>query len=132
MNIMGVHMYNCRFHSVIKTPEELRKSKIIYLSRWRGYPENGILLSSFVDKWIDTLNDDELTEYENILQMNEIDLYRCLVSPPDKPLPREYDCGVFRKIRDQIHRENPFKEKSGAEASTKVDEQSKHQVESQH
>lgn len=86
-----------------KCPEELRKSKLLYLSKWRGNPENGILLTSFAEKWLNTLSDQELTEYETVLQMDEPDLYKFLIYPEDKLLSGDLNIGILRKIRGHIH-----------------------------
>tara|TARA_B100000965_G_C19097129_1_gene543171 strand:+ start:290 stop:544 length:255 start_codon:yes stop_codon:yes gene_type:complete len=47
------------------------KKKIIYRSSYRGTKEMDILLSSFVKKYLDKLNEKELYELEKILDLDD-------------------------------------------------------------
>ena len=54
--------------------EELKK-KIIYRSNYRGSKEMDSLMSSFTNKYIDLLNDDELIQLSNLLNFDDENLY---------------------------------------------------------
>ena len=51
------------------------KKKIIYRSSYRGTKEMDKLLGSFVKKYIDTLNEKELVLLENLLDVDDNNLY---------------------------------------------------------
>ena len=51
------------------------KKKIIYRSSYRGTKEMDKLLGSFVKKYIDTLNEKELVLLENLLDVDDSNLY---------------------------------------------------------
>ena len=51
------------------------KKKIIYRSTYRGTKEMDKLLGSFVKKYIDTLNEKELVLLENLLDVDDNNLY---------------------------------------------------------
>ena len=55
--------------------EDLKK-KIIYRSTYRGTKEMDKLLSSFTKKYINTLNDTELINLNNLLNIDDENLYK--------------------------------------------------------
>ena len=59
---------------VINT-EDLKK-KIIYRSTYRGRKEMDKLLSSFTKKYINTLNETELNNLNNLLNIDDENLYK--------------------------------------------------------
>ena len=52
------------------------KKKILYLSEHRGTKEMDILLSNFVKKYINSLNESELYELESLLNIDDKVLYK--------------------------------------------------------
>ncbi len=54
--------------------KELKK-KIIYRSNYRGSKEMDFLMSSFTNKYIDLLNDEELIELSNLLNFDDENLH---------------------------------------------------------
>ena len=50
---------------------EILKKKILYRASYRGTKEMDILLSSFVKKYINDLNINELHELENFLKLED-------------------------------------------------------------
>ncbi len=55
--------------------EDLKK-KILYRSTYRGTKEMDKLLSSFAKKYINTLNDVELNNLNNLLTIDDENLYK--------------------------------------------------------
>ena len=51
------------------------KKKIIYRSNYRGTKEMDKLLSAFTKKYINQLNHDELIDLENLLDIDDTNLY---------------------------------------------------------
>ena len=50
---------------------EILKKKLIYRASYRGTKEMDILLSNFVNKYIDSFNKDLLSELENFLNFED-------------------------------------------------------------
>ena len=55
---------------------ELLKKKIIYKSSYRGIKELDIILRSFVSKYLDKLNLEELNDLIEFLDNNDEDIYK--------------------------------------------------------
>ena len=55
----------------MKSKLEMFKKKLIYRASYRGTKEMDILLSSFVNKYIDTFNDNLLDELEKFLNFDD-------------------------------------------------------------
>ena len=54
---------------------ELLKKKIIYRSNYRGTKEMDKLLSAFTKKYIDSLNNDDLKDLQNLLDIDDDNLF---------------------------------------------------------
>ena len=54
--------------------KELKK-KIIYRSSYRGTKEMDFLMTSFTNKYIDSLDDDDLLDLSNLLNLEDEKLY---------------------------------------------------------
>ena len=54
---------------------DLLKKKIIYRSNYRGTKEMDKLLGSFTKKYIETLSLKDLTDLENLLDLDDTNLY---------------------------------------------------------
>ncbi len=52
------------------------KKKIVYRSNYRGTKEMDILLSSFTNKYINLINDAELSLLSDLLDFGDEDLYK--------------------------------------------------------
>ena len=55
---------------------ELLKKKIIYKSSYRGIKELDIILRSFVNKYINKLNQDDLNKLFEFLENNDDDIFK--------------------------------------------------------
>ena len=61
-------MYNTLFMS---NKLEILKKRLIYRASYRGTKEMDILLSAFVNKYIDSFDEDLLSELENFLNFED-------------------------------------------------------------
>ena len=52
------------------------KKRIIYRASYRGTKEMDVLISSFVNRIIDNLNNDELLQLEKFVNLNDEDLIK--------------------------------------------------------
>ncbi len=79
---------------------EILKKKILYRASYRGTKEMDILLSSFVKKYINDLNINELYELENFLKLeDEIILNFYNYNIVDKNIDKNKVSAVFKKFR---------------------------------
>jgi len=60
----------------MKFSNEDLKKKIIYRSNYRGSKEMDTIMSSFVNKYINALNNDELIELTALLDLDDENLYK--------------------------------------------------------
>ena len=58
------------------TNKEILKKQIIYRSMHRGTKEMDLLLGNFVKKYIEKLDADELKDLDNLLFIEDDDLYK--------------------------------------------------------
>ena len=56
------------------------KKKILYRSEHRGTKEMDLLLSNFVKKYVNSLNESELSDLESLLNIDDEVLYRWYLS----------------------------------------------------
>ena len=55
---------------------DILKKKILYRSEHRGTKEMDLLLSNFVKKYVNSLNESELCELESLLNIDDEVLYK--------------------------------------------------------
>ncbi|KAI0236354.1 Succinate dehydrogenase assembly factor 2, mitochondrial [Lamellibrachia satsuma] len=87
---------------------ELKKARLVYQSRKRGMLENGILLSTFVDRYLDDMNDKQLRMYDLIINKpgSDWDIYYWMIG--SQPAPEEFDNEVMDMLKH--HAENEGRE----------------------
>ncbi|KAK7474107.1 hypothetical protein BaRGS_00034636 [Batillaria attramentaria] len=88
--------------------EDLMRSRLLYQSRKRGMLENGLLLSSFASKFLDTLNSEQLKLYDTLINKptNDWELYYWMTG--NKPTPEEFDNEVMNMLKE--HAQNHERE----------------------
>jgi antitoxin CptB len=63
------------------------KKRLIYQSNHRGCKETDWIFGAFCEVWIDRLSEVQLQEYDQLLQMPDVDLYRWFTG--EQPVPEE-------------------------------------------
>ncbi len=81
----------------IKNKEQLLK-KLLYQSCNRGCKETDLIIGQFAKLNLDKMNDSDLTTFEEILQMNDADIYDWYTKK--KPLPEEKSSKLMLQILD--------------------------------
>ena len=80
--------------------KEILKKQIIYRSMHRGTKEMDLLLGSFVKKYIEEFNIDELKELENLLFIEDEVLYKWYVKKiSDKIIPKTKVSTLLKKFK---------------------------------
>lgn len=78
--------------------EDARRKRLIFRSWHRGTKEMDLLLGSFADKYVPGFSEEELRAYEEILTVNDPDLYSWITAQAEPPANLLSD--VFRRLRD--------------------------------
>jgi len=95
---------------VEKTGEttELKRARLLYQSRKRGMLENGLLLSNFAGKYLNSLTEDQLSAYDKLINQptNDWEIYYWVTGV--KEVPEEFQSDVMEML--QKHAKNEEKE----------------------
>jgi antitoxin CptB len=76
---------------------DVRRRRLLFRSWHRGIREMDLILGHFADAAIAELSDAELTDYEQLLEMPDPDLYAWVTG--ERPVPPQYDTSVFKRLR---------------------------------
>jgi len=83
------------------TEHEKRLKKILYRAWYRGNKETDKIIGGFAKKYINELNENELDELEEILAMQDVDIYDWLSHK--RPAPEELkDNSIFQRLYNFI------------------------------
>lgn len=82
--------------------ESKKRARLLYQSRKRGMLENGVILASFADKFLNQLDAQELDEYDRLINLptNDWDIFYWATKT--KPTPPEYETKVMQKLREHL------------------------------
>ena len=85
-----------------------KRSRLKYQSRKRGIAENGLLLGTFADRYLDTMSEEEMMLYDRLINLptNDWDIYYWVTCT--KPTPDEFDNIIMDKLKE--HANNSDKE----------------------
>ena len=85
-----------------------KRRRLKYQSRKRGIAENGLLLGTFADKYLDCMSEEELMLYDRLINLptNDWDIYYWVTCT--KPTPDEFDNIIMDKIK--AHAKNTDRE----------------------
>ncbi len=76
---------------------ENEKKKLLYRANYRGFKEADILLGGFLKENIETLTDEELVQFENLLEARDHDIYGWITGA--LYVPANYDTPILEKLR---------------------------------
>lgn len=73
--------------------------RLLYQSRKRGMLENGLLLSTFAAKYLDTMNEDLLKQYDQLINLpsNDWDIYYWATGV--RPIPLQFNNEVMKLLQ---------------------------------
>ena len=74
-----------------------RRKRLLFRCWHRGTREMDLILGRFADAEIGHLSDDELTQLEALLEVNDPDLYAAITG--DKVLPADVAGALFARIK---------------------------------
>mgnify|MGYP000287416479 CR=1 FL=1 len=81
---------------------EIRRKRLIYRSKQRGWLEVDVLLGTWASDFVSTLNTDELDQFEDFVNMETIDIYNVITLRLDVPeeMKRPGGAGVVERIQE--------------------------------
>ncbi|KAH0946699.1 hypothetical protein HN011_008752 [Eciton burchellii] len=93
----------------VKRKEEnadIKRARLTYQSRKRGMLENGLLLSTFAKKYLNTFDDTQLQLYDQLINLpsNDWDIFYWAIGV--KPTPSEFDNEVMDLLKKHIQNED--------------------------
>jgi len=75
-----------------------RRRKLLFRCWHRGIREVDLIMGRFADAAIDELSDDELAEFERLLEVPDHDVLAWVTG--EAAVPAAYDTPLFRRLRD--------------------------------
>lgn len=86
----------------LNEPLNLRKQRLLYQSRKRGMLENGLLLSTFAAKYLETLSPEQTALYDKLINVptNDWDIFYWATNV--KPTPPQYDHEVMDMLKSFV------------------------------
>jgi antitoxin CptB len=77
---------------------EPRRRKLLFRSWHRGMREMDLIMGRFADSAIDQFTDDDLTEFERLIEVPDRDLLAWITG--ETGVPANYDTALFRRLRN--------------------------------
>ena len=75
---------------------DAHRRKLLFRSWHRGMREMDLILGTFADAEIGALTDDEIDQYERLLEIPDTEFLPMVTG--ERPIPPDIDCAVLRKI----------------------------------
>ena len=80
---------------------EIRRRRLKYRTSHTGTKETDILLGSFVEVFIESLDESEIQDFEDLLNIgNDPLVFNWIVSR--EPAPKEFDTPLLKKIQNHV------------------------------
>ena len=73
-----------------------RRRRTLYRAWHRGIREMDLIMGRFADAEIGTLSEDELDQFEALIEVPDRDLFKWLTG--EAPTPANYDTPVYRRL----------------------------------
>jgi antitoxin CptB len=77
--------------------DEVRVRRAIYRARYRGFREADMLIGPFAEKCCPGMSDEEMDQFEVLLQIPDHDLYGWIIERD--PVPPEHDVQVLHQMQ---------------------------------
>ncbi|XP_074659784.1 succinate dehydrogenase assembly factor 2, mitochondrial-like isoform X2 [Tubulanus polymorphus] len=81
---------------------KVKKARVLYQSRKRGMTENGLILSTFAHKYLDTFNEGQLDIYDDLINKpsNDWEIYYWATGV--KPTPEKYQSEIMDLLKEHV------------------------------
>jgi antitoxin CptB len=81
---------------------DARRRKLLFRAWHRGMREVDLIMGRFADATLDHLADDEVAEFEQLMEVPDRELLAWITGEAD--VPPAYDSALLRRLRDFSHR----------------------------
>jgi len=76
---------------------DARRKRLVYRANYRGFKEADMILGGYAKAHIETMSDEELTQFENLLGAKDHDIYGWIAGK--LPVPANYDTPLLERLR---------------------------------
>ncbi len=76
---------------------DARRKRLVYRANYRGFKEADLILGGFAKAHIETLSDEEITMFEDLLGAKDHDIYGWISG--NLAVPAHYDTSLLTRIR---------------------------------
>ena len=76
---------------------DARRKRLLYRSNYRGFREADMILGGFAKAHIETMSDEEITQFEDLLEAKDHDIYDWIAEK--KPVPANYDTPLLDRLK---------------------------------
>lgn len=80
-----------------ETDMPTRRKRLVYRANYRGFKEADMILGGFAKTYMDTLTDDEVIMFEDLLGAKDHDIYAWIMQT--LPVPANYDTTILERLR---------------------------------
>ena len=77
---------------------DARRKRLVYRANYRGFKEADMILGGFAKAYMETLTDEEVTQFETLLEAIDHDIYDWITEK--FPVPTRYDTPLFARLKD--------------------------------
>nr|CAD7405848.1 unnamed protein product [Timema cristinae] len=90
----------------IDEPLNMKRARLLYQSRKRGMLENGLILSTFAAKHLDSMSEPQMQQYDRLINLpsNDWDIFYWATGV--KPTPVEFDNEIMQLLKDHTQNKN--------------------------
>ncbi len=74
------------------------RKRLLYRSNYRGFKEADILLGGFAKAHIETLTDEEVVQFEDLLSAKDHDIYDWITGKKD--VPANFDTPLLARLKN--------------------------------
>lgn len=93
------------YEEKIGEPLHMKKARLRYQSRKRGMLENGLILGIFAHKFLELMNEEQLTMYDRLINLPSNDWEIFYWATGIRPTPQEFDNEVMAMLKDFVKNE---------------------------
>ncbi len=76
---------------------DIRRKRLVYRANYRGFKEADLILGGFAKAHIETLTEDEVTMFEELLTAKDHDIYDWITETA--PVPANYDTPLLERLK---------------------------------
>jgi antitoxin CptB len=74
-----------------------RRKRLVYRANYRGFKEADMILGGYAKANIETMSDEDLTMFEDLLGAKDHDIYAWITG--SLPVPANYDTPLLERLR---------------------------------